>query len=64
MSHPNLDFSPVKTPICRVLPTYVANHYDEFFMLTVPRYLPKVPLEEYVAKLKKKITCMIDDLSV
>jgi len=54
----------MRQPICRVLPPYVAENYDYFFLLTVPKYLPKIPMDEYVARLKKKITCMIIDFSV
>lgn len=44
----------VNASFCRVVPRYVAVNYDYFVLVPQPRYLPD-SLEEYSAKIKKKI---------
>lgn len=53
----------VNASFCRVVPRYVAINYDYFVLVPQPRYLPE-SIEDYCAKIKKKIACLKRDFEV
>lgn len=45
--------------ICRILPMFVADNFDEFLTLSPPQYIKNK--DAYVLRIKQKISCLKTD---